>query len=284
MIEQNTPEWLEMRKNFLGASDAPVVMQISPWKKKYELWEEKLGIRESQSSNEYTRKGHELEPFARKKFCEIFGVEVFPKVVFSEECEYMMASLDGLSLDGSLAVEIKCPGKADHSIAADGKVPDKYYPQLQHQIKVANIKVLYYFSYVSDDDWHLIEVPRDEEYIKNLVSEEEKFWECVKTFTPPESDFVEIDSEEWKAVSSRWKEVTAEIKALEEKEKELREILVKLSDGRASVGNGVKTSLIHRKGNVDYSKIPELKNVDLDLYRKPVFKSWRITINDKHCI
>ena len=42
---QGTSEWLENRKNHIGASDAPVVMGVSPWDTPYKLWENKLGRR-----------------------------------------------------------------------------------------------------------------------------------------------------------------------------------------------------------------------------------------------
>ncbi|MCJ7483244.1 MAG: YqaJ viral recombinase family protein, partial [Thermodesulfovibrionales bacterium] len=36
-FEQSTEEWLSWRRNGIGASDAPVVMGLSPWQKAGEL-------------------------------------------------------------------------------------------------------------------------------------------------------------------------------------------------------------------------------------------------------
>jgi predicted phage-related endonuclease len=43
-MQQQTPEWLEFRKNKIGASDAPIIMETSPWKTPYQLWLEKLSL------------------------------------------------------------------------------------------------------------------------------------------------------------------------------------------------------------------------------------------------
>ena len=39
---QQTDEWLEMRRNKIGASDAPIIMEVSPYKKPNQLMEDKL--------------------------------------------------------------------------------------------------------------------------------------------------------------------------------------------------------------------------------------------------
>ena len=38
-LQQNTPEWLEFRRLRIGASDAPVIMEVSPYTTPYTLWE-----------------------------------------------------------------------------------------------------------------------------------------------------------------------------------------------------------------------------------------------------
>jgi len=44
ILRQNTPEWLEVRKTKLGASDAPAILGISPYKTAYQLFLEKMGL------------------------------------------------------------------------------------------------------------------------------------------------------------------------------------------------------------------------------------------------
>lgn len=52
--------------------------------------------------------------------------------------------------------------------------------------------------------------------------------------------------------------------------------LIALSNDDVAYGNGFFLTYDLRKGNVDYSSIPELQNIDLDKYRKPSYKAWTL--------
>ena len=276
---QGTPEWLEMRRNHIGASDAPIIKGLSPWRTAFQLWEEKLGLREPQQTNAAMQRGNELEPIALKAYNDCTGNCASPVVVFHPEYKWMMASLDGLSLDGSIVVEIKCPGQKDHDTASQGKVPEKYYPQLQHQLAVTGLDLLHYFSY-RNGEYFLIEIPRNNTYIQDLYEQEAIFWQNLQDFDPPrlsDRDFTPRDDEEWVAQARAWAEINAELKEVEANEKKLRASLIRLSEGKSSMGAGVKVQVSPRKGNVNYKDIPELIGVDLDAYRKPASEIWRLS-------
>lgn len=285
MIKQNTPEWLDMRKSHIGASDCPIIMGVSPWKTPFALWEEKLGLRECPPQNEAMKRGHELEPIARELYSKITGNKVEPKVVFHKEHKYLMASLDGINSDGNIIVEIKCPGKASHDTAKNGKIPEVYYPQLQHQLETSKHlakngnNILHYFSYFNDDDWALVEVERDDSYIEDMLVKEGEFYECVKNWEAPplsEKDFVQRDDKEWSQHAILWKDARDNMKFWEEQEKNARKALINCSKGQSSIGAGIRLTKVNRRGAVDYGAIPELSGVDLDKYRKASIESWRI--------
>src|SRR5271170_7079883 len=142
-LVQNTPEWEEMRKTKVGASDAPVIMEVSPYKTPYQLWQEKLSLATSKQ-NYAMQRGHEMEPMARAAFEELTGLMVTPMVKFHPLHAWMMASLDGVDVSGQNIAEIKCAGKEDHEIALSGQIPEKYFPQLQHQLEVCQLEMAYY--------------------------------------------------------------------------------------------------------------------------------------------
>ncbi|GIV50913.1 MAG: hypothetical protein KatS3mg038_1434 [Candidatus Kapaibacterium sp.] len=50
------------RRSFLGASDAPAILGLSPWRTAYEVWAEKTGRIDSWSGNAATSAGQLLEP------------------------------------------------------------------------------------------------------------------------------------------------------------------------------------------------------------------------------
>lgn len=145
-LTQNTPEWHEYRRKKIGASDAPIIMEASPWKTPYQLWLDKTCKMTSPSTLPQKR-GLEMEEAARQSFEKMTGMIMFPKVMEHSEIDWMMASLDGIDMEGTAIVEIKCPGQVDHDIAKQGEIPEKYIPQLQHQLAVTGLEMVYYFSF-----------------------------------------------------------------------------------------------------------------------------------------
>lgn len=270
-------QWLNWRRGGIGSSDAAVIVGVSPWRTPYQIWEEKLfGICEQFENSAMTR-GKELEETARRQFEELMGIVVFPKNMVNPDTDWLRASLDGMCLDEKVMVEIKCPNKEDHSRAVTKKVPEKYWPQCQHQLAVTGLPGMYYFSF-DGSKGVVVEVARDQSYIDQLFQKEKEFWALVQNGTPPaltDRDKVSMeDNEEWLNVSEQWKNACGILKDLEEKEKSLRQKMIELSDGRSSQGNGVSLCKSFVKGAVDYSKVPQLSGVDVDQYRKNSFIKW----------
>jgi len=279
MIQQNTPEWLELRKTHIGASDAPIILGQSPWKTAYQLWEEKLGLRELPKSNAAMRRGHELEPIARQAYNDYTGNAAEPEVVFHPKHKWMMASLDGVSLDRSIVVEIKCPGQKDHDTAGMGVIPTKYYPQLQHQLATIGLNLLHYFSY-KDGNFHLVEVSRDEDFIGDMFQKEADFWNRLQNFESPdlsEKDYVQRHDMAWNSIAKQWSAAHDELAMAKAKEKQCRDNLIQLAGNQNCHGFGVKAQKIVRRGSVKYTEIPELKDVDIEKYRKKSMETWRLS-------
>ena len=71
-----------------------------------------------------------------------------PLCLVHEEFEWMRASLDGLSFDGSTLLEIKCPlSLRDRASAQEGRIPSQYHAQLQHQLEVSGAELAHYWSF-----------------------------------------------------------------------------------------------------------------------------------------
>src|SRR5688572_26054998 len=98
-LEQNTPEWLEFRRTRLGASDACIIMGVSPWNTPYQLWEQKVGLKENDATNDAMRRGTQMEDEARQAFIKETGIFIKPKVKVSKNHEWIIASLDGIDAE-----------------------------------------------------------------------------------------------------------------------------------------------------------------------------------------
>ena len=265
-------EWLEWRKLGLGASDAPVVMGVSPWKTRHQLWLEKTGQKVDEPTNQYILdKGHAMEPKARALF-EITDNDSYPPVnLVHQFISYIRCSLDGYSCVKNQVLEIKYVGKEDHENAAKGIVPEKYYWQLQHQLLVSKADLVKYVSF-DGSTINVIDVKPNAKDQKKLFKELLLFWDLVRTIEEPEltdRDFIEVNSDQLRSDFMIWHMAKEELKEQEEKVAMLQKRILDnplVKDHSISCGE-FRVKTVVRKGNVNYKNIPQLIDVDLEQYR-----------------
>lgn len=281
-MEQNTPEWFEHRKKGIGSSDVPVIMGVSPYRTPLQLWEEKTGVRETTFEGNYaTERGHNLEGVARQIYSVQTGNNPEPVSLVHPKFPYIRASLDGLDKPTNIVLEIKAPGKADHALAKEGKVPEKYFWQVQHQLLVADSHLAHYWSF-DGVEGVLVEVHRDEDAIKKIIEACGKFWTLVQTKESPpmsDKDIQKVKDEkisELVALYRERKESCDNAKILLEVARE--ELLAAVPKHARIECDGLRVTTSWRKGNVDYKKVPQLKGVDLEPYRAK--SSSVVTIRD----
>lgn len=273
-------EFLNTRKNKLGASDAPIIMGVSPFKTPYQLWQEKLGLIPDTIMTSAMKRGLDMEETARSCFESMTGIKTFSHRVTHPNHEWMIASLDGIDFNGDNIVEIKCPGQKDHDTAIHGFVPEKYIPQLQHQLECTGLTKVYYFSF-DGSQGVILEVLRDDNYIKDMVKMESEFFRCLQELNPPElidRDYIPITNIEWQKHSMELKEYQNKLAEFEDKIEQTKKKLINMTNGKNCKGNGVSVSNITRRGSVDYKSIPELKSVDLEKYRKSATTYWKVNV------
>jgi len=176
--QQNTIEWLEFRKSKIGSSDAPIIMGASPWKTPHQLLDEKMGIKQSFYESPAMQRGKDLEPEARKRFEEETGLVVWPNVLIHPQHDYIMASLDGMTLDEKTAVEIKCPGKKTHKMAQEGHIPEHYHIQMQHQLAVTGLRTMFYYSF-DGQKGVILKIQRDNSLVEEILIKEREFFQLV---------------------------------------------------------------------------------------------------------
>ena len=284
--EQNTSDWLRLRKNYIGASDAAICMGIYHFKLNdkriktpHLLWQEKLGLLTGDVDNMATRWGKKNEEPARVEYQHITGHLMFPKVVFHKTIPYMMANLDGMNIDESLAVEIKNPGAEDHFYALRGEVPPHYIPQLQHQMACTGHNKCHYWSFHKGSGI-LVEVERDNSYIEILLQKESEFWNYVTEFKEPplvDEDYRQR-GDDWNVKADELGQLQVQIRELQKQEQLLKEELEALSEGINSGGSKYRYVKTTVQGNVDWKKIPQLQGVDLEPWRKPNYDKWTLKL------
>jgi putative phage-type endonuclease len=280
----NHEEWLEWRRQGIGSSDAAIIMGMSPWRTQYELWTDKVYGYKGEDNSSMAR-GRELEPVARKWFEDTMNVCLFPKNKVNLEHEWIRASLDGMDVEDTMAVEIKCPNKEDHAAAVGNKVPEKYWPQVQHQLLVTGLEGMYYCSF-NGCEGAIVEVARDNTYIRSMFEEENKFWAMVNSKTPPElceRDYRSMENDpEWLKWSEKWKRAKKVLDISEKEEKEAKDFLLMLCGRRNSQGNDVRVNRSVVMGNVDLDKLSkDYPDIQLHKYRKNSYEKCMVRAINK---
>lgn len=282
-LEQGSPEWLSWRKTVITATDCPAILGSSPWSTAYKCWQRKLDLIPEQKSNDAMERGKSLEPVIRDRFIKKFGITMTPVVVESSEYSFLGASLDGLSDCGKYILEIKTGGYKLYKMAQDGIVPQYYMDQMQHQLLVTRADKCFYQVGSEDEDKDIvIEVFPDPSFENNFIPFARAFLRCVAFRETPElqdSDYKDMSDEpKWKECATEYRKINEQIKTLEEVKENYRKELLKLCEDQNCSGVGIKVLKTTVRGRVAYDDIPEIKDVDLDKYRKGTTTMWKIMV------
>ena len=174
-LTQGSAEWLTYRQSRFNASESAAVLGVSPWQTPYQLWLQKTGRSEGGKANQAMLRGTELEPAARAAYEDQTGLVMQPLVL---EAGRYSASLDGMTLDGDLVLEIKCPLRGTRSDlwqdVSVGAVPEHYLVQVQHQLMVAGAQTAHLWVYDGSQGL-LHEIQRDEDSMARIQAA----WEAL---------------------------------------------------------------------------------------------------------
>ena len=177
-LSQREDDWLDWRRQGITATDAAILLNLSPYKTRWRLWAEKTGYaREVDLSlNPMVRQGVENEDIARRAFEEKHDDMLLPVCVESLEYPLMRASLDGLRDNGE-PVELKSPSATVwENVCADkanSKAYQLYYPQVQHQLLVTGAKQGWLVFYFEGQIQEFI-ILRDEAMIQEILAEADR--------------------------------------------------------------------------------------------------------------
>jgi putative phage-type endonuclease len=198
----NRKQWLEARKQGIGASEAAAVIGLNPWKTNIQLWEEKTGEVEPEdiSDKPVVKYGNDAEPLLRALFKLDFpeyDVKYDEFRMFrNEKYPFVFATLDGwMEGDRNGVLEIKTTeiiNPMQWGKWKDG-IPDNYYIQCLHQLiatgfdfVILKAQIKHGFEDVKLTTRHYFierkDVLEDMEY---LLEAEIKFWDQVQKRVKP---------------------------------------------------------------------------------------------------
>jgi putative phage-type endonuclease len=241
-VVQNTPEWLEARRDHIGSSDIPTITGSNPYGGSvYEMWALKARVIDEVEIDEATAEmfalGHAMEPVIARRYTEVTGrpLRRARRLLESKAIPWASASLDRVSaVKGERRiVEIKW---APHRRWDDGPepVPANVQDQVQWQMLVTGYPVAD-VAVLSGSKVSYHEVDSDPEYQADLVKIATWFRGLVETRTPPTVDGTESTrsaiarlypdddgillpaSPEWDTLAASWRAAQLDFDRVEER-------------------------------------------------------------------
>lgn len=191
-------QWLSLRREGIGGSDAAAIMGLSAYASPLSLWMEKTGRdRSPDVSSEAAEMGTLLEPFIRRELVapyllEHYGmtVDVLDPVAMYRSTRYpfMMANTDGFLVHGDRCIGLEIKTGNSYQMrnwgGVDGdEIPDAYYCQVQHYMAALGLDLFYVFGVIGNNRLLRI-VPRNDEFVSRLIDREAEFWAAVKQNDP----------------------------------------------------------------------------------------------------
>lgn len=184
-------EWLALRRNYIGGSDAAAVVGLSPFSSPYRVWAEKSGLIEGFSGNLATEVGSFLEEFVAGLFERETGKKVrrLNASIVNTDYPWAIADVDRVLVGTKEGLEIKTTSALATKKFKNGEFPTQYYCQCVHYLAVLgpewkrwNLAVL-----IGNSDFRTYTIERDEDEIAALMKAEAELMEKIKNGTPPET-------------------------------------------------------------------------------------------------
>ena len=251
--DMDRKDWLMLRKNGIGGSDAGAVCGLNPYVSPLEIYFSKTceGVDEGAPDNEAMREGRDLEDYVARRFMEASGLKVRRANVMyaSREHPFMIADVDRLVTGckgGRTGLECKTVSPYSAEKWKDGKIPAHYIIQCYHYMAVLDAQSWYIAVMVYGREFKYIKLERDEEIIQQLIRIEENFWNhnvMVRVMPEPDgSDAAETFINRHFAESR--KELSIPLKGFDEKlrrREEITGIISQLDTEKKKIEQEIKT-------------------------------------------
>ena len=183
-FEQRTPEWIEIKRGKMSASNAETIIANGKGLETYiyNLMAEYYSSAEKENYiNADMQRGIDLEPEARLEFEFYTDLDV-QEVGFIEYNEFIGVSPDGLIGDDGL-IEIKCPNDSIYfKLLLSNNIKPEYIAQMQMQMYVTDRQYCYFVSYNPnfEKSLYIKKINRDEEMIEKLKKGLERGTQLIK--------------------------------------------------------------------------------------------------------
>lgn len=189
------------RSEFIGSSDAAAVLNISPWKSQFKLYQEKIGAFAEEITPAKQRlfsRGHRWEPVVVEMLVDELqdrghDVQIIGRNTRYQDPEFpfLACELDlELLIDGE---ETNAEMKTVHPFAAKDwgeedtdEIPIYYAAQGMHGLMIKPRRRCVFAALIGADDLRVHQIERDDTTIAAIRAKEVEFWRRVQERDAPE--------------------------------------------------------------------------------------------------
>lgn len=191
-------EWLRWRRTGITGSDAAAIVGLDRYRSPFDVYADKLGLKQEQPDNEAMRQGRDLEEYVASRFCEQTGKKVRRRnaILQHPEHHWMLGNIDRWVVGENAGFEAKTTSVLNRAKFSQGEFPPNYYVQCVHYMAVTGAERWYLAVLVLNKAFHVFTIERDEAEVQALIEAEKDFWENhVLKQIPPAPDGSEATSE-----------------------------------------------------------------------------------------
>lgn len=286
-MEQRSKEWFDARRGRLTGSNVDAALGLNPWKTPEDLIRQMVrdyhGAESEFTGNIATDHGQQHEPLALMDYLGKTGNQVDECGFFvHSEHDWLGASPDG-TINNDGLIEVKCPfglrNKKDPEFKSAADQPH-YFAQMQTEMACSGRAWCDFYQWSQhgdslervefDPQWWAENTPAMREFYDWFLSEIDN----PEHLEPKQK---EVNTFHARKLIEEWDALSATIDDAAARKKEVLSELVQISKERDAIVHGRKLTQVERKGAVDYKKIPELKGVDIEPYRKRPSTFWKLS-------
>jgi putative phage-type endonuclease len=263
---QNEAEWLEARRSGIGASEAAMLLGVSPWGTPLDLYARKLGLLPDVEETEKMRLGRRLEPIVAAEYAERFPdheVGDPEQSLFRSRTEpILLATPDRWVMDpvrGPGLLEIKTTSvfqrdRWDPDGTPDG-CPEHVQIQVQAQLAVVGGAWAAVAVLLGGQEIRCYPITRNQAFIDLYTRHAVRFWaEHVLAKTPPPATGASLETLKalYRDIAPRTVELPAEAV---DWDRELEEGARVVKEGQAQV-DGAKAKLLAALEDAEMGVLP----------------------------
>ena len=190
-------EWLTVRRQGIGSSDAAAAVGLNPYKSQLQLWMEKTGrdgalpVVDPSDDQSPMYWGTLLEPIVAAHYTRRSGHRVrrVNAVLQHPEHSWMLANIDREVVGASDVQILECKTAGIHGarLWRDG-VPEYVQLQVMHQLAVTGKQAADVAVLLGGQELQVFRIERDDTLIAQLVALEQQFWGYVERDQEPPAD------------------------------------------------------------------------------------------------